>query len=192
MPVQIARILANAATAKRPLQPCCAARRRLRVGCSGTRDVPLTSSRCLDRRPPVSRYFAVGTLAAALLAASWTLARPAPAPAPGEPPFHALLKKTAGEYLAYGRVDDEMRWAPFLCRMPQPATAHVSASKDGDTHGRKLYSLFARDRAAYLRLPDRKIAPAGQVRVKQSCIPEEVPAVAGIAFQDVVDTPPPG
>src|SRR5262245_57052635 len=88
---------------------------------------PLPPPVVLTRRPPVSRYFAVGTLAAALLATSWALARPAPAPA--EPPFHALLKKTAGEYLAYGRVDDEMRWAPFLCRMPQPATAHVSASK---------------------------------------------------------------
>src|SRR4051794_31121680 len=112
------------------------------------------------------RYFGIGVLAAALLTAVWglSLATPArsaaPAPAPAaEPPFHALLKKVARESLNYGGVDDEMRWAPGLCRAPMPATAHVSASKDDATHGRKLYSLFARDRQAYFQLEQRKTAP---------------------------------
>ena len=32
----------------------------------------------------------------------------------------ARLEEIAGEYPIYGAVDDESRWAPFLCRMPKP------------------------------------------------------------------------
>jgi hypothetical protein len=78
----------------------------------------------------------------------------------------------ADEYKSWGRVDDELRWAPFLCRQPLPGNAHMSeasASADAVTHGQKLYSVFARDHAAY---------PAGtsatQVVVKESFIPELV------------------
>src|SRR5260370_25632258 len=140
------------------------------------RDVVPPSTSFSDRRSIMSRYLGIGALSAALLAGFWGLSVPqparsaAPAPAP-EPPFHALLKKIAGEYLAYGRVDDEMRWAPWLCRMPMPGRAHVSASKDAGTHGRKLYSLFAKDRKAYFLLAQGNAVPVGHVLVKQTWIP---------------------
>jgi len=125
---------------------------------------------------------AVAALGAVLLAACWAMTSahpaPAPAPAPAEAPFHDALKKIAVDYRDYGRVDDEMRWAPWLCRMPMPGVAHVSASKDDRTHGRKLYSLFVKDRQSYLGLGGKKPVPVGQVIVKQSWVPEEVAAKA--------------
>ncbi|HKB36871.1 MAG TPA: cytochrome P460 family protein [Gemmataceae bacterium] len=143
------------------------------------------------------RYLGIGVLSAALLTTVWGLGlvRPAhsaaPVPATKEEPFHDLLLKAAREYTDFGRVDDEMRWAPYLCRMPMPGTAHVSASKDSDTHGRKLYSLFAKDRDAYFLLARDRTAPVGQVIVKQSWVPEEVPGgKVGIPRQEVVVTPP--
>jgi hypothetical protein len=145
----------------------------------------------------VKPYLGIGALSFLLLAASSGLrsrSAPAPAPAPAPKPFHDLLKKAAGEYLSYGRVDDEMRWAPWLCRAPLPGTAHVSASKDSDTHGRKLYSLFAKDHGAYVGLAGLKTVPAGQVLVKQSWVPEEAKGVrpGGPRFgdKDVIITPP--
>jgi hypothetical protein len=105
-------------------------------------------------------------LASAMLAAPVT-------PEPGKP-FEKELLRVAKDYKAWGRVDDEMRWAPFLCRMPEPGKPQFSASKDADTHGQKLYSLFAKDRNAYLQLGEKKAAAVGQVVVKESWVPEEV------------------
>ena len=81
-------------------------------------------------------------------------------------------EQAAVEYAAWGRVDDETRWAPFLCRMPRPARARRSESDDGDTHGRKLYTLFARDRADYAG--GEGDAPEGQVLVKETWVAEPV------------------
>jgi hypothetical protein len=93
-------------------------------------------------------------------------------------PFHKELLKAASEYKAWGRVDDEMRWAPWLCRMPNPGIARLSASKDAESHGQKLYSLFAKNRIEYLSVknPDRKdkLIASGQTIVKQSWTPEEI------------------
>jgi hypothetical protein len=69
----------------------------------------------------------------------------------------------AAEYTAWGRVDDQLRWAPFLCAIPYPGIARQSASDDPATHGQKLYSVFAKNHAAYPRGPH-----TGQVIVKQS------------------------
>ncbi len=69
----------------------------------------------------------------------------------------------AGEYKSYGRVDDELRWAPFLCRQPLPGIARQSMSNDPTTHGQKLYSVFVRDYAGY---PEP--SNPGQVVVKES------------------------
>lgn len=93
-----------------------------------------------------------------------------------EKPFHKELLQVAKDYKAWGRVDDEVRWAPTDCRMPPPARARFSASADADTHGQKLYSLFAKDRNAYLRLGE-KGAAVGQVVVKESWVPEETTEV---------------
>src|SRR5262245_288364 len=52
--------------------------------------------------------------------------------------FVADVKSAFAEYKSWGRVDDEMRWAPWLCRMPMPAYPHMSKADDGG-HARKLY-----------------------------------------------------
>jgi len=88
-------------------------------------------------------------------------------------PFHARLLEIARSYEPFGRVDDQSRWAPYYCRMPSPAAARFSASGDKNTHGLKLYSLFARDQRAYQAL-SKTGQPAGQVLVKQSWVPEPV------------------
>ncbi len=93
------------------------------------------------------------------------------------------LLEIASEYRRYGRVDDEARWAPELCRMPFPSIARFSAADGREGHGQKLYFLFARDRAGYVSLhrPKDPIAPAFQVGakgepqvvVKEAWLPEE-------------------
>ena len=79
--------------------------------------------------------------------------------------FHAELLKIAAKYKTYGRVDDETRWAPWLCRMPMPSVARFSKSDEEETHGQKLYYLFAKDRWSYISLvPKAKTKPkVGQV-----------------------------
>jgi hypothetical protein len=99
---------------------------------------------------------------------------PAPdAPSPDavtiDPALAEQARGFAAAYLAWGRVDDELRWAPFLCRIPKPGVAHASASMDADTHGQKLYSVFARDRDRYPAGPHE-----GQVVVKESWTAEPV------------------
>jgi hypothetical protein len=114
------------------------------------------------------------TAAGALVALGIGLSANPQESADAEKPFHKELLKAAADYKAWGRVDDEMRWAPWLCRAPQPGLVAFSASKDGQTHGQKLYSLFARNRDEYRSLRgDGKIG-VGQILVKQSWIPEEV------------------
>ena len=85
--------------------------------------------------------------------------------------FHSALLNIAKEYASYGRVDDEARWAPYLCRTPNPSVARISASKDSDTHGSKLYFLFVKQRDAYLKLGEQSV----QVIVKEGWTPKEVP-----------------
>jgi len=114
---------------------------------------------------------------------------PAPAvnaaPAPtglvaNDPRWHASLRAIAAGYPSWGRVDDQMRWAPTLCAMPQPARARISASADDSTHGRKLYTLYAKDPAAYgaqksfMPAPEvAGLADIKQVVVKESFVPIE-------------------
>jgi hypothetical protein len=98
----------------------------------------------------------------------------------GEHPFEADLLKIASEYLSWGRVDDEDRWAPEGCNIAvrqSPLTigpAHTSESTDGATHGRKLYSIFARNRDDYLNVTEFTDVAIGQAIVKQSWISEEI------------------
>jgi cytochrome P460 len=109
-------------------------------------------------------------------------------------PFHDELLKAAADYKTWGRVDDENRWAPELCRTPNPGLAYVSASKDEKTHGQKLYSLFARKRVAYCYLERSNSVDVGQVIVKQSWIAEEITAadekpMKKIDYQKIIYTP---
>jgi hypothetical protein len=86
-----------------------------------------------------------------------------------DPALAEQARGFAAAYLAWGRVDDELRWAPFLCRIPRPGVARASASMDEGTHGQKLYSVFARARDAYPAGPHM-----GQVVVKESWTAEPV------------------
>jgi hypothetical protein len=86
----------------------------------------------------------------------------------------AFLQRVAAEYASWHRVDEWNHWAPTLCRL-QPSTARMSTSGDGDTHGGKLYYLYAKDRAAYMNSATAP-QPIGQVIVKESWIPKEVAA----------------
>jgi hypothetical protein len=120
------------------------------------------------------------TTATVASVASPPAAAPPPPPAvdPKEidPRFVDDLKKAFAEYKAWGRVDDELRWAPWLCRMPNPGFARMSAADDG-AHSKKLYSLFAREHAAYVSLGSEKpiAAKQSQIVVKESYVPELVP-----------------
>jgi len=89
-------------------------------------------------------------------------------------PFEEQVLAIAADYLAWGRVDDELRWAPDLCRQPLPGVARQSGSDDPGTHGQKLYSVFAKNRAAYPSGPQ-----TGQVVVKQSWRTEAVTEADG-------------
>ena len=81
------------------------------------------------------------------------------------------LKKVALEHRAWGRVDDETRWAPMLCRTPEPGKARMSQAETGG-HARKLYSLFAKDRTAYLQASPKGAGAPGQTIVKESYHPQ--------------------
>src|SRR3712207_6639323 len=65
------------------------------------------------------------------------------------PAYAERARAIAAAYVEWGRVDDELRWAPFLCRIPLPGVARASESNDPTTHGQKLYSVFVKNRDAY-------------------------------------------
>ena len=109
----------------------------------------------------------------------------APAELAPEPPaqpaadgrFSADLVRIAREYEQLRRLDDASRWAPALCRQP-PTQAGFSESKDGETHGQKLYSLYVKDTLSYAGFPataplwGADLDHLGQVIVKESWVPE--------------------
>lgn len=105
---------------------------------------------------------------------------PAPPAQPEEndPRWHATLRAISAGYAQWGRIEDEMRWAPWLCRMPMPARARLSDSGDDATHGRKLYTLYAKDPVAYgarkSAMPEQDapgLADLAQVVVKEAWKP---------------------
>lgn len=106
----------------------------------------------------------VPSLVGLLLVAGCT---PAPPPAPP-----SAIPDAALQYESYGRVDEVARRAPTACAAPDQPAARVSQSRDPETHGRKLYYLFAKNRQAYLQACD-VVQPVGQVIVKQSWHPAE-------------------
>jgi hypothetical protein len=116
----------------------------------------------------------------------------APVKSEAEKPFQKELLQVANDYKTWGRIDDELRWAPFLCRSPLPGRARFSASPDADTHGQKIYSLFAKDRKAYVTLGDAKEVAVGQVIVKESWVPEEVKDPKFDRPHQIETTPPGG
>ncbi|HTU16434.1 MAG TPA: hypothetical protein VMG10_00100 [Gemmataceae bacterium] len=87
-------------------------------------------------------------------------------------PFHARLLEIAATYPEYGRVDAPMRLAPTACEAASTAplaALRASASKDTQTHGRKLYSIFAK-----IHTNELYVGQVGQIVVKESWLPEEI------------------
>lgn len=131
-----------------------------------------------------------------------------PAAAPIDPAVASLMSAAFERHVGWGRVDDELRWAPFLCRLPMPARPHMSRAEGGD-HAQKLYSLFARQRERYVgpgvvSTPIRVGAVGGvdagrepfvgQVVVKASYVPEPAgdgetarPSMDGLGMGDHFD-----
>lgn len=106
--------------------------------------------------------------------------------------FVADVKEAFAAYKAWGRVDDEMRWAPFLCRMPMPGRPAMSVASDG-AHSKKLYSLFAKNHAAYAALngngattpnglPALGTPVGAQIVAKESFLPEVVGDAPNVAM----------
>ncbi len=120
---------------------------------------------------------------AEVLPPSADAAAPAGEPTPAEdatrpsidPRFIDPLQAVLAAYSGWGRVDDEARWAPFRCRMPFAARARVSESDDADSHGEKLYTLYAMDPEGYgvrrSMTPATPLAGLDQVIVKESFTP---------------------
>lgn len=73
------------------------------------------------------------------------------------------MAAVARAYIMWGRVDDELRWAPYLCRMPSPSRPRVSQA-DAGSHAQKVYFLYARDHRAYTSRASSRL----QVVVKES------------------------
>jgi hypothetical protein len=98
--------------------------------------------------------------------------------------FRSKLLEIAKVYEGYGRVDDETRWAPYLCRMPMPSIARLSQSDNEETNGQKLYFLFAKNRTGYLAAGS-KPSPLGQVIVKEAWKAEEVTGEIKTTWRDI-------
>ncbi len=56
----------------------------------------------------------------------------------------AVLTIAAG-FHTWGRLEDEARWAPYLCGAPMPASARLSTTQEPQAHAEKLYVLHALD-----------------------------------------------
>ena len=59
-----------------------------------------------------------------------------------------ILESATG-YSRWGRVDETARLVLTDCFAPPVPPPRLSASRDPETHGRKLYYLFAKDTLAY-------------------------------------------
>jgi hypothetical protein len=101
--------------------------------------------------------------------------------------YSARLLEIAAEYKNFQRVDQTVRWSPTRCYippMPPKTEASISLSKSEETHGRKLYFLYARYPSAYMtniwglitteNEAEPIKAPLGQVLVKEAWEPVKV------------------
>jgi hypothetical protein len=90
--------------------------------------------------------------------------------------FHGKLLQVAREYKGYELVDGTGRWSPVACSIPFSApVARFSASKDEETHGKKIYLLYAhfvQDIRTYIE--PGKPAAVGQAIVKEAWKPEAI------------------
>jgi len=152
------------------------------LGCAGASELAAGEG---EAEPPVAAEQAAVSPAPSQTARTTPPAEPNPAPSRSSAATEAVpfdsrwadeVRSVVAAYESWGRVDDEMRWAPGLCRMPFAAVAHVSQSEHEDTHGQKLYTLYAMDPEAYGARPSAMGKPAllsglSQVIVKESFAP---------------------
>jgi hypothetical protein len=123
---------------------------------------PAVEGRVMSRASLFWTLLACAVLAAVTAAADLADDQPSDKGNESAKQFHEQLLEIAKTYKRLGHVDFEARWAPGLCRAPRPgldytpAKARLSDSKDTETHGRKLYFLFAKDRPGYLALTAEK------------------------------------
>jgi hypothetical protein len=89
-------------------------------------------------------------------------------------PFAEEVLAAAHNYTAWTRVSDQANWAPTNCRAPAPEGAQVSQSGDHDTHGKKLYYLFAKVPGQYTTDAFKDGSSIGQALVKESWTPVKV------------------
>lgn len=73
----------------------------------------------------------------------------------------------ASEYAQYQLIEASLHWSPLACSMPPPPGPLASESNDTETHGGKLYFMFAKEGDAYRRCAESD-QPVGQAIVKQS------------------------
>lgn len=112
----------------------------------------------LDKPPPVPRHGATARPVEPVDSAPKTKDE-------NNPAFHKALLEITGQYKGYQKLDEVPKLAPELCGMPAPLPPRLSASSDGGSHGKKVFYLYARDLAAYLK--HDKVKP-GQALVKES------------------------
>ncbi|MBI3854534.1 MAG: cytochrome P460 family protein [Planctomycetes bacterium] len=86
------------------------------------------------------------------------------------PPMNPQVESAALDYASFGKVDDLVRRAPTLCDAPPPPPPRISASRDPETHGRKLYYLYAKKQDEYRSFRELP-QPLGQILVKESWTP---------------------
>ncbi|MFN0138258.1 MAG: hypothetical protein ACKVS9_19310 [Phycisphaerae bacterium] len=83
----------------------------------------------------------------------------------------AQIRAAMSDYRTWERVSDKANWAPTNCMIRPPTGVQTSVSTDPDTHGKKLYFLFARDSNAYAWIGYREAThsqPIGQTITKES------------------------
>ena len=98
-------------------------------------------------------------LIAALAACNSDLRAAPTTPTPTQPVdarFASAIRAAAKPYQQWGRVDERPNVAPMMCDMPRPehygSKGQVRMSEAEESpHGKKLYYLWASDRAAYIK-----------------------------------------
>ena len=94
-------------------------------------------------------------------------------------PWDAEILAIAASYKGYGVIADNPNWAPTDCAAPSmppsPDTPRLSAAEGTSAHGQKLYYLYAKDRAAYVRTgASNGPVDVGQIVVKEAFAPVEL------------------
>lgn len=67
------------------------------------------------------------------------------APQPLDTRWSEDVLAVAQSFHQWGHLEDEARWAPYLCAVPPPAPARISAAEESAEHARKLYVVSALD-----------------------------------------------